>query len=456
MAAAGLENPRNICTLEALRLPVAASLLEPRLFDAAASMPTSTFRFLHAADIHLDSPQRGLDRYEGAPVEECRGATRRALENLVALAIREKVAFVVIVGDLYDGDWPDYNTGLFFGKQMVRLREAGIDVYMIRGNHDAQNKMTRDLKLADNVHLFDSDTPGTKIIDDLNVAIHAQSFPRQAVWDNLARAYPRRIAGCFNLGLLHTGVNGREGHDNYAPCTLEDLRTREYGYWALGHIHKREVLIEDDPWVVFPGNIQGRHARETGPKGCILVTVDEHLDIASAEPRWLDVVRWESCRLDASADRDGDEVVARFNDELGALIASNEDRLLALRVEVAGTTEAHAALASQAAKWTNEIRRAAIDAGDGRVWVEKVHFRTSPPRDLTEDLLADAPLAELAAYLDELRGDDARLAALRNQALDDLVRRLPAELKETFDSPDRLRGLLDQVGPLLLDRLRRR
>ncbi|WP_165229626.1 metallophosphoesterase family protein [Aquisphaera insulae] len=420
------------------------------------SSPASTFKFLHAADIHLDSPQRGLDRYEGAPVEECRGATRRALENLVELAMAEKVAFVVVAGDLYDGDWPDYNTGLFFGKQMLRLRDAGINVYMIRGNHDAQNKMTRDLKLADNVKMFDHESPGTMVIDDLGVAIHAQSFARQAVWDNLARAYPRRVAGCFNLGLLHTGVDGREGHDSYAPCTLDDLRTREYAYWALGHIHKREVLIEDDPWIVFPGNIQGRHARETGPKGCMLVTVDPHLEVASAEPRWLDVVRWEGCKLDASGDRDGDAVVARFNDELGGRLAGDDGRLRAIRVEVIGTSPAHAALASQAAKWTNEIRRAAIDAGDGRVWVEKVIFRTSPPRELSEDLLADAPLAELAAFLDELRGDDARLEALRAQVLDDLVRRLPVDLKEAFDGPGRIRGLLDQVGPLLLDRLRRR
>ena len=148
------------------------------------------FRFLHAADIHLDSPQRGLDRYEGAPVAECRGATRRALENLVELALAEKVAFVVIVGDLYDGDWPDYNTGLFFGKQMVRLRDGGIPVFMIRGNHDAANKMTKDLKLVDNVHVLSSQHAETHVLDDHGVAIHGQSFPTQAVLTNLARSYP--------------------------------------------------------------------------------------------------------------------------------------------------------------------------------------------------------------------------------------------------------------------------
>ena len=179
------------------------------------------FRFLHAADIHLDSPLRGLDRYEGAPVDECRGATRRALENLVD-GSGERVAFVAIVGDLYDGDWPDYNTGLFFGKQMVRLRDGGIPVFMIRGNHDAANKMTKDLKLVDNVHVLSSQQAETLVLEDQGVAIHGQSFPTQAVLTNLARSYPARRKGYFNLGLLHTCVDGREGHEPYAPCSLAD------------------------------------------------------------------------------------------------------------------------------------------------------------------------------------------------------------------------------------------
>lgn len=411
------------------------------------------FRFLHAADIHLDSPQRGLDRYEGAPVVECRGATRRALENLINLALAERVAFVAIVGDLYDGDWPDYNTGLFFGKQMVRLRDGGIPVFMIRGNHDAANKMTKDLKLVDNVHVLSSQQAETLVLEDQGVAIHGQSFPTQAVLTNLARSYPARRKGYFNLGLLHTCVDGREGHEPYAPCSLADLRAREYGYWALGHVHTREILYRDDPWIVFPGNLQGRHAREPGPKGCMLVTVDDHHDVVSAETRWLDVVRWETCQLDARGACDGDEVVARFRDRLIQLLPCCDDRLLALRVDIRGATEAHASLTSHATHWTSEFRQAALDTGACRVWIEKVLLRTSPQRSLTEDNLSDAPLAELAALLDELRGDDARLVALGTRALDDLTRKLPPDLLDGLDSPQRLRGLLDQVGPLLFERL---
>ncbi len=410
------------------------------------------FKFLHAADIHLDSPQRGLDRYEGAPAAECRAATRRALENLAELAIAEKVAFVLIVGDLYDGEWNDYQTPLFLTKVMGRLRDARIPVYMIRGNHDAQNRMTRDLRLPDNVRLLAADRAETVIQDDCGVAIHGRSFATRAVLDNLSRSYPARVPGLFNLGLLHTCVDGREGHERYAPCTLSDLRAREYGYWALGHIHAREILHEDDPWIVFPGNIQGRHVRESGPKGCTLVAVGDTQEVSSIEPRWLDVVRWQTCRVDADNARDGDEALVRFEDHLGRYLTDGDGRLLALRVEFHGATEAHSTLAARSSHWTQEVRRAALDAGGGRVWVEKVVFKTTPPT-APDTGRGDAPLAELAACLDDLRHDEAVLKSLGHRALDDLKRKLPADLLEELDSPERLRTLLDQVGPLLFERL---
>jgi predicted phosphodiesterase len=410
------------------------------------------FKFLHAADIHLDSPQRGLDRYEGAPVAECRGATRRALENLASLAIAENVAFVLIVGDLYDGDWLDYNTGLFFGKVMSRLREARIPVYMIRGNHDAANRMTKDLRLLDNVRVLSTERADTVVQEDCGVAVHGRSFPTRAVLDNLARGYPPRLAGCFNIGLLHTCVDGREGHEPYAPCSLSDLRAREYGYWALGHVHARETLYRDDPWIVFPGNLQGRHVREPGSKGCVLVTVDDSQSVASIEPRWLDVVRWEICRVDAAGARDADETLLRFQERLGRLLPACEDKLLALRVEFHGACQAHAPLLARPTHWINEVRQVALDVGNGRVWVEKVLLKTAPPGAPSAGR-SDAPLTELAACLDELLSDDARLRALCDRALDDLKRRLDSDLLDDLETPERLRGLLDQVGPLLLERL---
>jgi exonuclease SbcD len=409
------------------------------------------FKFLHAADVHLDSPQRGLDRYEGAPVEECRRATRRALENLVRLAIDEKVAFVLIVGDLYDGDWPDYNTGLYLVVQMARLRDAGIPVYIIRGNHDAANRMTKDLRALDNMHVFDPQRAETRVVESCGVAIHGRSFPRRDVFDNLSLSYPDHVASLFNIGLLHTCATGREGHEKYAPCSVGDLRAKGYGYWALGHVHTRETLLED-PWIAFPGNIQGRNIREAGPKGCLLVTVDDAGEVASVAPQWLDVMRWEICRVDASEARDGDDVLDGFRRRLDGLLAGTDDRLLALRVEVAGRSAAHARIAANWPHWTEEVRAAANDAGGGRVWVEKVQAKTTPLDDSRAWADGDA-LAELSQVIDDLRNDADRLGALGVKEFEDLLRKLPSELIDAVSGPDRLRDLLDQIGPMLMSRL---
>jgi DNA repair exonuclease SbcCD nuclease subunit len=412
------------------------------------------FKFLHAADIHLDSPLRGLDRYDGAPVDECRLATRRALENLVRVAVDERVAFVLIAGDLYDGDWEDFNTGLFFSKQMARLLDEKINVFLIRGNHDAANKMTRELRSLGNVRFLSTDRPETVLLEDVGVAIHGQGYSRQDVRENLARTYPHRTAGFFNIGMLHTCVDGRDGHDPYAPCALDDLRCRGYGYWALGHIHEREELNKKgDPPIMFCGNLQGRHVKEAGPKGCLLVTVDDAHNVVT-EPRWLDVLRWATCVVDASGADDVDKVLARFHGELPALLNGAEGRLLALRVELQGDCRAHAALAADSVRLTNEIRNTAIEAGGGRIWVEKTVSRTRPHQSSTP-ALADDSRAELTAFLNELRSDEAQLKELAEGAAGDLLTRLKRdpELLGDREIVPWLRDLLEQVGPMLMSRL---
>ena len=218
-----------------------------------------SFTFVHAADIHLDSPLRGLERYESAPAERMRLATREAFENLVQYCVTEKVDFLLLAGDLYDGDWRDYNTGLFFLRQMGLLRDAGIPVFIVWGNHDAENAMTKKLSPLQNMHVFPSRKAETKRLEELNVSIHGHSYGKKDVSDDLSVSYPAPDAGCFNIGLLHTSADGRSPeHARYAPCSIEALADKGYGYWALGHLHKRDVL-RADPHIVFPGNLQGRY-----------------------------------------------------------------------------------------------------------------------------------------------------------------------------------------------------
>jgi DNA repair protein SbcD/Mre11 len=178
-------------------------------------------KFLHAADIHLDSPLAGLSSNDQIPEGVIRHFIRRAFSNLIDLAINEDVAFVIIAGDLYDGDWRDYSTGLFFANEMRRL---GRPCYLIRGNHDARSQITRNLQQPPNVHEFSSRTAGTVLLEDLQIAIHGRSFPDRAVDEDLSDTYPARVTGFLNIGILHTSAEYPAGeHDRYAPCRIEGL-----------------------------------------------------------------------------------------------------------------------------------------------------------------------------------------------------------------------------------------
>ena len=413
------------------------------------------FKFLHAADIHLDSPLRGLRRYEGAPLEQLRQATRRALENLVQLALDEEVDFVLIAGDLYDGDWDDYSTPLCFIRQAQRLQAAGIPLFLIAGNHDAANLMTRTLRLPEGVHKIAHDQPETRVLEQLGVAIHGQSFATRAVEDDLSAAYPAAVRGCFNIGLLHTSAGGRPGHEPYAPCTLDGLKSRGYDYWALGHIHQAEVLHPAEPLVIFPGNLQGRHVRECGAKGCQLVTVDQRGQLTH-EFRPLDVLRWEICRVDATECEHADDLLAGVTDRLSLLERDGEGRSLAVRVQIEGPTRLHEKLSADPIRWEQEVRSAGMEAGSGAVWIERVKLNTQPLED-HDPSAWDGPLGELVQYLQVLR-DDPAAAGDELRWLDDLARKLPAELTRSGDlllleEPSRWNRLLADVEHSLVGRL---
>ena len=300
--------------------------------------PTPCFDSFTRQDIHLDSPLRGLESYEDAPVDEIRNATRRAFDNLVALAIEEEVRFVLLAGDLYDGDWKDYNTGLFFTERMGRLKRHNILVFMVSGNHDAASRISPHLHPPDNVTVLSTRKPQTILLEHIGAAIHGQGYASRAITHNLARHYPQYHPGYFNIGLLHTALNGREGHEPYAPCSLDDLKSKGYDYWALGHVHQREV-ISRDPWILFPGNLQGRHIRETGSKGASLITV-ENGRVVDVTHHDLDVLRFSRVSVDLSRCTTIDAVHDPVREALETAQAQADERVLAVRLELTGETSA--------------------------------------------------------------------------------------------------------------------
>lgn len=413
------------------------------------------FKFIHAADLHLDSPLVGLARYPGAPADQLHAATRDALAALVDLAIKEGVAFVLIAGDLYDGDWRDYNTGLFFSHQMSLLRKAGIRVYITAGNHDAASQMTKTLRLPENVVIFPTKNPGTELLDDLGVAVHGQGYQTSAVTADLAAGYPSALPHLFNIGMLHSSVTGRPGHEPYAPCTLEGLLSKGYQYWALGHVHQREVLSED-PWVVFPGNLQGRHIRETGPKGCTVVTVAEG-QVDTVEHVELDVLRWVLCPVDATDAETAPEIVDRTGLALETELAVNRDRILAVRLHISGSCRAHEDLSRQPEHWVNEIRMAANDIGSGLVWLEKIKLETAGVANIEDLLAGGGAIGSLLRGLQDLTLNEEQLAEIAKE-FESLYLKLPHELRSGYeklalDRPEYYRQTLDELKKYLLARL---
>lgn len=413
------------------------------------------FKFVHAADLHLDSPLRGLERYEGAPVERLRNASRRAMVRLVDLCIAERAAFLLLAGDIFDGDWKDYSTGLFFAAQLSRLREAGIPALLVHGNHDFLCPFKKNLDHP-NLYTFPSEKPASRAIESVNVVVHGQSYNERDVRTNLAAAYPPPTSGTYNIGLLHTAADGREGHESYAPCSTSALANHGYDYWALGHVHNREVL-SPRPFIVFPGNLQGRHARETGPKGATLVTVDD-AHRTTIEHRTLDAVRWEAASIDVADAASAHDVLDLVEERAVKLLASAEGRLLALRITVEGMTRAHDELARDPDRWTQQIRLQATDAGGGMVWLEKIRLRTRPRADLAALSQRNDPIGKLLKALHALRTDDDELRSLIFDLTADLQKKLPPELREGADPldlarPDLLHDLIDQTEAMLLPRL---
>lgn len=407
-------------------------------------------KFIHAADIHLDSPLCGLVRYEGAPIEEMQMATRRAFSNLVDLACHESVDFVLLAGDLYDGDWRDYNTGLFFNRQINRLREANIPVFIVYGNHDAASRLTRQLRLPDNVTQFNSRHPETVILERCQVAIHGQSFATQAVTEDLSQAYPLALPNYFNIGLLHTAANGREGHSPYAPCNVHTLVSKGYDYWALGHVHQFEI-VHKTPYVVFSGNLQGRHIRETGAKGCVLVEV-ENKQIVQITQQFVDVLRWEMQHIDITHLTQPDELLAKIQESVINLCQQAEGRPLAIRLIIQGKSILYRELQSDIERWHNEIRAIVTEASREQIWLEKIQLNVSELENNTAKI--EGALGELEKTLHSLMTDEANLQALVKE-FRALKQALPSEIRAQFDleQPETIQQLHSEVKSLLLSRL---
>ncbi len=389
------------------------------------------FRFVHAADLHIDSPLASLGVKDPAVAARFARANRAAVEALIKETIASEAAFLIIAGDIFDGDWKDVSTGLFFSRALGELHRAGVPTYIVKGNHDAESVMSRSLTYPDTTFVFSSNKAETKTSEALRVALHGRSFAARGVPDDFVASYPARREGWLNIGVLHTALDGARGHEAYAPCAVEDLRRFGYDYWALGHIHAAEI-VSRDPWIVFPGNLQGRSVRETGAKGAMRVTVEDGR-VVDVEPLFLDAARWAHETVDVSACSDESDTLPLIS---AALMRAQDEaggRPLAVRVTLTGTSPAHARFIAHRETIEGEARALGFQIS-GDCWVERVKIATeASPR-------ATAPVAEPDALdiegLLSAAAADPEFAAAVAQIMASVAEKLPRDLRGEIAADD--------------------
>jgi len=387
------------------------------------------FQFIHAADLHIDSPLAALGAKDAAIAATFAAASRKAVERLITETIDSGAKFLIIAGDVFDGDWRDVSTGLFFVRELGKLHRAGLPTFIVRGNHDAESVISRSLPYPPSAQVFDARKGHTHLIEELRVAVHGRSFSERGAPDDFLSGYAPKRQGFLNIGVLHTSLDGARGHNPYAPCTTADLARFGYDYWALGHIHAPEIVARD-PWVVYPGNVQGRSPRETGPKGAVRVTVEDGR-IAAVEPFALDAARWAHERVDVSGLSDEEAVLGRIADALAAAQVAAEGRPLAVRLTLIGETPAHAALVARREDLQDEARsRGFALAAD--CWVEKLRLETRGPATAAP---SDPDALDIAGLI-AAAADDPEFASLVADLAASVADKLPRDLRSAFLETD--------------------
>lgn len=270
-------------------------------------------RFMHIADLHLDSPFVGLKHLPPFIFQQMKDSTFKSLTQLVTVAITEKIDFLLIAGDIYDEKTQSIRAQARFIDEMERLQTENIPVYAILGNHDYNDGTLISLDLPQNVHLFSAETETVyyKNTNGTTAAIHGFSYNKKHLTDRRVETFEKASNVDFNIALYHGEETTTGG--NYAPFSRSEMLQKNFDYWALGHIHKKDCLNEE-PLILYPGNIQGRHRKETGPKGGMIISLSEKETKATFYPA-AEIV-WEERSLTIKPDISIDHLLQKLTAEM--------------------------------------------------------------------------------------------------------------------------------------------
>lgn len=413
------------------------------------------FCFVHAADLHLDTPFEGLGRINPALGERLRDASLDAFDDLVRLTIERKAEFLVLAGDVYDGADRGVRAQLRFLRGLKRLAFEGIRVFIVHGNHDPLDGWSAIRTWPPNVTLFGAGGVESYPLEQEGrrlATVYGMSYPRRDVTENLALRFARDPAPGIHIGLLHCAVGPVGDHARYSPCTIDDLRRAGMDYWALGHVHDRRVLLEHDPWVVYPGNLQGRSTKpsEQGPKGAVIVHVNDS-SVERVEFVPCDRARFVDVGVDVSGVSTLPDVEAACLDALSKVQLEQPGVELIARIRLTGRSAAHRDL--RRSEGTPErllqVLRDELEHGPSPLWCESVRDETRAELDLTAIRGRGDFSAAVLQLADALMADDARLIGFCGEHIGSLTH--PDVHPPT--GSDAQRGLLMSAVEIALDLL---
>ncbi|ESQ76187.1 hypothetical protein ABAC402_06970 [Asticcacaulis sp. AC402] len=366
-------------------------------------------------------------------------ATRQAFVRIVDLCVDEGIDALILAGDLYDGDQTSMKTAQFFAGQMARLDSAGIRVFILRGNHDALSRITKELVLPESVVVFGGRAEAMALdrkgaLPD--IVVHGLSFANPKAPESLLSKYKTPVSGAVNIGVMHTSLGGAVGHDPYAPCSVQDLEGSGFQYWALGHIHKRSAWV-DTCTTVMPGNPQGRDINEAGPKSVSLVTVQDNGDI-TVEERNVSIAQFERLLVDVSGVDDWRDLVTTASTALRALRREVLTEHLIVRLRLTGKTPLSWRMRRDADLLQTEMNAQGEQVGN--TWIEKVEIATetgSAENGRAETgALAEAAsgntIVELRALIDMKLRSSPGFQAQMHEIAEDLLKSLPVEIRGQF------------------------
>ena len=403
-------------------------------------------RFVHAADLHLDSPFTGLKSVAPQYVLDALSkATFSAYANIVELCITESVDALLIAGDIYDEADRSLRAQLKFAEGLRELSGAGIRSFICHGNHDPLSGWEARLDLPPECFRFGSEVQGAPVFPDdpKRAMVYGFSYPQREMHEDVTQQFAGLPPSTFNIGLLHANVGGNPYHDAYGACSIADLAEAPINYWALGHVHTKDVLRGSEPAIVYPGNPQGRHPNEVGVRGVYLVEVDEG-GVLQLQFRTMDVIRWESRQLDISTWESEQTAWDAILSLAESLRGEAEGRPVVWRLELKGRGPLnrwlrHAETVEDILKQLNEE----FASDEIWLWCERIQLNTAAPIDRAQVVLREDFVGDLARLADEIRNDATELASLR-ESLQVLygANRARRHLRDLLPDDDELQTLL--------------